>query len=102
MLTSSATQEPLPSRRRVGGSRWAARAADVQAGALAALQSVALDPIVAETGFANPWLLFDSYFDELTAACEAQVVPKWTDRLAGADVFTADHCYRIIESLRID
>ena len=76
--------------------------ADVQAGALAALQSVALDPIVAETGFANPWLLFDSYFDELTAACEAQVVPKWTDRLAGADVFTADHCYRIIESLRID
>ena len=76
--------------------------ADIQAAAMAALQSVALDPIVAETGFANPWLLFDSYLDELTSACEAQVVPKWTDRLAGADVFTADHCYRIIESLRID
>lgn len=75
---------------------------DIRAGALAALQSVALDPIAAETGFANPWLLFDSYFDELTSACEAQVVPNWTDRLAGADVFTADHCYRIIESLRID
>ena len=38
----------------------------------------------------------------LTPACEAEVVPQWTDRLAGADVFTADHCYRIIESLRID
>ena len=76
--------------------------AAIQAGALAALQSVALDPIVAETGFTNPWLLFDSYFDELVSACEAQVVPQWTDRLAGADVFTADHCYKIIESLRID
>mgnify|MGYP001817964207 FL=1 len=71
-------------------------------GALKALRSVALEPIAAETGFANPWLLFDSYFDALTSACEAEVVPQWTDRLAGADVFTADHCYRIIESLRID
>jgi glyoxylase-like metal-dependent hydrolase (beta-lactamase superfamily II) len=76
--------------------------ADVQAAALAALQSVALDPIVAETGFTNPWLLFDSYFDELVSACEVDVVPQWTDRLAGADVFTADHCYKIIESMRID
>jgi glyoxylase-like metal-dependent hydrolase (beta-lactamase superfamily II) len=74
----------------------------IQAGAVSALQSVALDPIAAETGFANPWLLFDTYFDALVAACEAEVVPAWTDRLAGADVFTADHCYRIIESLRID
>ena len=76
--------------------------ASIQEGAIAALQSVALDPIAAETGFANPWLLFDSYFDELISACEAEVVPQWTDRLAGADVFTADHCYKIIESLRID
>ena len=74
----------------------------IQQGALNALQSVALEPIAAETGFANPWLLFDTYFDELIAACEAEVVPQWTDRLAGADVFTADHCYKIIESLRID
>ncbi len=76
--------------------------AEIQAAALAALQSVALDPIAAETGYANPWLLFDSYFDALVSSCEAQVVPNWTGRLAGADVFTADHCYRILESLRID
>jgi len=75
---------------------------DIQAAALDALQSVSLDPIVAETGYANPWLLFDSYFDELTSACEATVVPAWSDRLAGADIFTADHCYRILESTRID
>ena len=38
----------------------------------------------------------------LVSACEAEVVPDWVDRLAGADIFTADHCYKIIESLRID
>ena len=75
---------------------------DIRDAALTALQSVALDPIAAETGFANPWLLFDTYFDELVAACEAAVVPEWTDRLAGADVFTADHCYKIMQSVRID
>lgn len=76
--------------------------AAINQGALSALQSVALEPIAAETGFSNPWLLFDAYFDELISACEAEVVPQWTDRLAAVDVFTADHCYKIIESLRID
>ncbi len=74
----------------------------ISTAAVTALQSVALDPIAAQTGFANPWLLFDTYFDELISVCEAEVVPAWTDRLAGVDVFTADHCYRILESLRID
>ena len=76
--------------------------ADIQKAALSALQSVALDPIAAETGFANPWLLFDTYFDGLIAACEAEVVPNWSERLAGVDVFTADHCYKVMHSLRID
>ena len=76
--------------------------ADIQTASLNALQSVALEPIAAQTGFANPWLLFDTYFDELVSACEAEVVPMWADRLAGVDIFSADHCYRIIESLRID
>ena len=76
--------------------------ADIQAGALTALQSVDANAIGAVTGLANPWLWFDTYFDELVSACEAEVVPNWADRLAGADIFTADHCYKIIESLRID
>lgn len=75
---------------------------DIVQGALTALQSVDANAIGAETGFANPWLWFDTYFDELIATCEAEVAPQWTDRLAGADVFTADHCYKVIESLRID
>lgn len=66
------------------------------------LQSTDPNAIGAVTGFANPWLFFDTYLDELTAACEAVVVPQWTDRLAGADIFTADHCYKMYMSLRID
>ena len=76
--------------------------ADIQAAALTALQTVDFNGIAGVTGFANPWLLFDTYFDELTSACEAEVVPNWTGRLAGVDIFTADHCFRIIESIRID
>ena len=58
--------------------------------------------VQAVTGFANPWQFFDTYLDELTAACEAEVVPAWADRLAGVDIFTADHCYKLYMSLRID
>ena len=29
-------------------------------------------------------------------------VPKWIDRLGGADIWTFDHCHQVIQSLRID
>jgi len=76
--------------------------ADIIAAATNALQSTDPNAIGGVTGFANSWLFFDTYLDELTAACEAEVVPKWADRLAGADIFTADHCYKVYMSLRID
>jgi glyoxylase-like metal-dependent hydrolase (beta-lactamase superfamily II) len=67
-----------------------------------ALSTTDFNAIAGITGFANPWQLFDTYLDELTVACEAEVVPEWSGRLAGADVFTADHCYKMYMSLRID
>ena len=67
-----------------------------------ALQSTDFLAIAGQTGFENVWLLFDTYLDELTAACEAEVVPAWSDRLAGVDIFTADHCYKMYMSMRID
>ena len=76
--------------------------ADIIAASTNALQSTDFLAVGGVTGFENGWLLFDTYFDELTAACEAEVVPKWADRLAGADIFTADHCYKMYMSLRID
>jgi glyoxylase-like metal-dependent hydrolase (beta-lactamase superfamily II) len=76
--------------------------ADIITAATNALQSTDPGAIGGVTGFANSWLFFDTYLDELTVACEAEVVPEWTDRLAGADIFTADHCYKVYMSLRID
>jgi hypothetical protein len=58
--------------------------------------------IAQEIGFAKPWLLFDTYLDEVAHACEQDVVPRWIDRLGGADVLTLDHCFKVAESLRID
>jgi glyoxylase-like metal-dependent hydrolase (beta-lactamase superfamily II) len=75
---------------------------DIQAASVNALSTVDFTAIAAVTGFSNPWLLFDTYLDELTAACEAEVAPNWVDRLAAVDVFTADHCYKIFMAVRID
>jgi glyoxylase-like metal-dependent hydrolase (beta-lactamase superfamily II) len=76
--------------------------ADIQTASVNALSTTDFSAIGGMTGFANPWLLFDTYLDALTAACEAEVVPNWVDRLGGADIFTADHCYRMFMAVRID
>ena len=58
--------------------------------------------IAQEVGFANPWALFDTYFDAMAQECADLTEPDWVDRLGGVDVFTVDHCLKMIESLRID
>lgn len=75
---------------------------DMQAAAASALQTVDFMAIAADVGFENTWLLFDTYLLALEDACEESVVPVWKDRLGAVDVFTASHCARLIESLRID
>ena len=74
----------------------------IAAAAVNALSTTDFGAIAGATGGTNPWQVFDTYLDELTVACEAAVVPEWIDRLAGVDVFTADHCYKMYMSLRID
>ncbi len=69
----------------------------VRDASIAALQSVDLYAIANEVGFENPWLTLDLYFDALAEACAGQV-----ERLGGADVWTRDNCYAVIQSLRID
>jgi glyoxylase-like metal-dependent hydrolase (beta-lactamase superfamily II) len=73
---------------------------DIQTNAAQALQSV--DFVAKETGFENPWLLFDTYLDTVAHECEELTLPGWIDQLGGADVWTFDHCFQIVESLRID
>ena len=58
--------------------------------------------IAQQTGFENSWLLFDTYLDAVAQECTDLTLTKWKERLAGADVFTSSHCFKLVESLRID
>ena len=53
-------------------------------------------------GWTNPWLIFDTYLNGVTDGVVAEVLPRWKDRLAGADVFTRTHAWEIVERLRLD
>ena len=51
---------------------------------------------------ANPWALFDSYIDQVAAQCVNTLTPKWSNKLAGFDVYIWDQCYAMEQSLRIE
>ncbi|HUU48753.1 MAG TPA: MBL fold metallo-hydrolase [Nitrosopumilaceae archaeon] len=75
---------------------------DVQKYAGSANLEVDFMEIGQKVGFENLWLVFQIYADTVTQQCSDEVVPKWIDRLGGADLFTYDHCWKISESQRID
>lgn len=53
-------------------------------------------------GWSNPWLIFDTYLNGVADLVVDEVLPRWKDRLAGADVFTRSHAWEVVERLRID
>ncbi len=75
---------------------------DVWSNAASALQTVDFMSIAQETGFENPWLLFDTYLDAVAARCSQLTLEKWRGRLGAVDVYTEDQCFMAIMSIRID
>ena len=75
---------------------------DIQKNAGTANQQVDFMAIAQKVGFENLWLVFQIYADTVSQQCTDATVPKWIDRLGGADLFTYDHCWKISESQRID
>ena len=75
---------------------------DIQKNAALANQQVSYMKIAQKHGFENPWLVFQIYADTITQQCVDATVPNWIDKLAGVDLFTYDHCWKISESQRID
>jgi hypothetical protein len=67
-----------------------------------AMDVVRFEDYVAAIGKDNPWLLYDAYLDGLVDHVTDEVVPRWVDRLGGADVFTDDNAYIVLQSLRLD
>ena len=72
---------------------------DMQANAAKALQTVDFMAIAQQTGFENPWLLFGTYLGAVEEECADLTLEKWDGLLGGADLFTASHCARLLESL---
>jgi glyoxylase-like metal-dependent hydrolase (beta-lactamase superfamily II) len=52
--------------------------------------------------FDNKYLLFKRFLDVVTARATAELEPRWINRLAGVDVFTADHVRTALIYVRWD
>ena len=75
---------------------------DLVGNAAHALQTVDFMAVAEKTGWANPWLLFDTYLNEVTDMCTDSTVAKWSDKLGAVDIFTWGHCWKMAEMLRVD
>jgi glyoxylase-like metal-dependent hydrolase (beta-lactamase superfamily II) len=75
---------------------------DLRAAAEAALSSVDLPSTMAPVDTGNAWAIFRAYLDAVAAAAADEIIPRWTDRLGGADIFTLPNAWAMAESLRLD
>lgn len=51
---------------------------------------------------ANPWAVFDNYIDRVVIKSVNELTPRWSNRLAGFDVYIWDQCYSMEQTLRIE
>lgn len=75
---------------------------DLKANAQQTLETFDPTPIFQQYGTSNPWVIFKVYLDQTSQIAGAATLAKWRGQLGGADVFTTDNAYRMLESLRID
>jgi hypothetical protein len=76
---------------------------DLEKTAADANQNVTFSGIANQVGsFDNPWLLFREYIDTINKQCEDEMLPKWEDRLGGAENFMLTHCFTMTQSGRVD
>ena len=76
--------------------------ADLKAAAADAIDTFNVETVYASVDDTNPWAVFRGYLDGVAAQAAGAVVPRWIDKLGGADVYTQANAYQLVESLRID
>src|SRR3984957_322965 len=76
--------------------------AELKAAAANAIDTFNVETVYASVDDANPWAIFRAYLDGVAAQATGAVVPRWIDKLGGADVYTQANAYELVESLRID
>ena len=76
--------------------------AELKAAAANAIDTFNIDTVYGSVDDTNPWAVFRAYLDGVAAQATGVVVPRWIDKLGGADVYTQANAYQLVESLRID
>jgi len=88
---------------RVDGTLQQQYVADLDASARASIAALDPTPFFQKYGpTGNAWAIFKTYLDAAARLAADPVIAKYTGRLAGADVFTTDNAFAMIESRRID
>jgi glyoxylase-like metal-dependent hydrolase (beta-lactamase superfamily II) len=76
---------------------------DLEKAAGKANQEVLFSKVASQVGrFDNPWLIFSKYIDAVNENCVNTMLPKWENRLGGAQQFMSTHCFTMAESGRVD
>jgi glyoxylase-like metal-dependent hydrolase (beta-lactamase superfamily II) len=76
--------------------------AELKAAAANAIDTFNIETVYASVDDTNPWAIFRGYLDGVATQATNAVVPRWTGKLGGADVYTQANAYQLVESLRID
>jgi glyoxylase-like metal-dependent hydrolase (beta-lactamase superfamily II) len=88
---------------RADGTLQQQYVADLDAAARATIAGLDPTPFFQKYGPAgNAWAIFETYLDAAARQAAEPVIAKYTGQLAGADVFTTDNAFAMVESLRID
>jgi glyoxylase-like metal-dependent hydrolase (beta-lactamase superfamily II) len=76
---------------------------DLEKAAGRANQEVQFGKVASQVGrFDNPWLIFSKYIDAVGENCVSNMLPKWENRLGGAQQFMSTHCFAMAQSGRVD
>ena len=77
---------------------------DLVAASNRANQNVTFSEVMEKVGGPtnNLWAIFKTYLDTVAEQCTNEMLPKWQQRLGGAQEFMFSHCWTMAESLRID
>jgi len=76
---------------------------DLEKAASNANQEVLFSKVAQQVGrFDNPWLLFSKYIDAINENCVKDMLPKWGNRIGGAEQFMSTHCFSMAEAERVE
>ncbi|HEU4823990.1 MAG TPA: MBL fold metallo-hydrolase [Nitrososphaeraceae archaeon] len=77
---------------------------DLEKAAAQANQQVSFGEIAKQVGGGQPsnlWLIFSKYIDAVSENCVNNMLPKWENRLGGAQQFMSTHCFTMAQSGRV-